>query len=160
MPLITFPEDPKWRGIYEASPYRGTSESAAEFGIERSRLLDQDNLRAHRLNGIDVRIGRQFVRRVHAYNRETNTFEGQPASWQLIPESVYRTGVICAVSRDLTASPGDPMRDEIGGIIVVDDDGDGVQDGRPNQPAVGEQARDPWTGALLFDNEGSPVLVE
>lgn len=159
MVFITFPDAAKWQGVYEADTYRGSSVSAEKFGVERSRLLDDNNRLVHRYNGREIPIGQVFVRRHHQYDGETNAFDGQPGSWQLIPDDVYRNGAIVATSREIERAAGEPMVDPLGTVIIVDDDGNGVGEGRPNRPDVGEQARDKWTGALLFDENGAPVLV-
>lgn len=56
-------------------------------------------------------------------------------------------------SREANNTAGNPMRNPAG-IILQDDAGDPIV-----TPASGEQARHEWTGALLTDTDGNPVLV-
>ena len=53
----------------------------------------------------------------------------------------------------VVTAAGSPMRNPLGEPVMM-------RDGtRPNQPASGEQARDPWSGQLVVDAQGNPVLV-
>jgi hypothetical protein len=160
MPLITFPDDAaNWPGVYDIRKYRGSSADALELGVERARLLDDDNRLVHRIGGVEIQIGQPFAVRQHLFNPETDAFDGTPYAPKLIPMDVYRRGAVVAPQVDrANVSPGSPMRDRFGYPIFVDEDGDGVTEGRPNQPDSLDQSRDPWTGQPLFDEQGNPVL--
>jgi hypothetical protein len=59
--------------------------------------------------------------------------------------------------RDPSSEPGSPMKDK-NGIPIFVRGVDGNRE-RPTQPLPGEQARDPWTGELLFDENNDVILV-
>ena len=134
-------------GVFEGGVYRGTPLDAATFGVERLRDRDTNaESHFHTLSGLWVGEGWRFGRRMTAQSEltgEPSTFEPwQPLHAQGEPEREW-SKLLVKVDFEVKAAPGVPMKDPDGFLIWLNG-------GTEAQPASGEQARDPWTGELLW----------
>lgn len=148
---------------YDAEVFLGTMASCEALGGKYVSTRERTTVSAGGFGdpvlsyvGPDGRVmqpGDLYVREV------TEHTVGQPpavGSWQFYastgdPKIAQLRGV--NLNRQASAAAGWPMRTPAGTPIVF---ADGT---RPLQPASGEPARDQWTGQLVVDAQGQPVLV-
>lgn len=134
-------------GKFEVSVYRGSIDDRTEFGVTTKALVDQGNKWEHWQRDQPVYIGYRMRRPVSGWNGTDWTVRGQ---WQGISPALFAEREPVRFNPDLEAAAvaGQPMVDRVGLPLYVDDDGDGKVPTRPNRPASGEPARDPWSGQL------------
>lgn len=155
-------------GRFEVVPYTGSTDDAQEFGVRRLRDVDAPGSPApmvHLMGTQEIRIGDLFKRRVKNWDADANSGAGDwltRQAWQYLGDGTALKalgGTPYNPTRVVTRDPGQLMVTPEGVPIFVDEDGNGIRDSRPVQPDIGEQARDPYTGRLVFDENGDPVLV-
>lgn len=141
-------------GMFEGDIYRGSSASAQTYGVQR--LKDKDSgleKHLHTLSGQWIQDGWRFARKM----TDQDPLTGAPTAWEewkplhgpgepgALNGPVDRAYIKLMVKEDFEAkSPaGANMKDPDGFLIWLN--GSTV-----TQPATGQQARDPWTGELLW----------
>ena len=156
MPVDITISHPSLNGPHEARSFIGGGEGLAaelaEFGIEHLQVVG-GGPETRRFERGTQRIARGdvFVRPVRAAAGE-ETEEAGGWSWFGTAETLRGAVRWRAVPAVVTAA-GQPMRTPTGHPIFFPD---GT---RPLTPASGQQARDAWSGELLVDAQGQPVLV-
>lgn len=157
MPEIAYflEEDARDLFVFAAAP-----PDPDEPQVEKLRDVWGDDPDRYFFNGREVTIGDRFER--HKEITDENGVVIRPAGpWRLLrsqgePERGQRVRRV-NMERSFTRDAGQPMIDP-DGLAIWTTKPDGTRE-RPVQPAPGEQARDPWTGALLYTEEGQPILV-
>lgn len=132
---------PNLNGPHEARSFTGSAEDLAEFGISHVQDVGGGTeTRRYLLGAMRVRRGDVFVRPVRMVSGES--VEETGGAWTWFGSSGALQGAVrwrpVAV---VVTEAGQPMRTPTGHPIFVDGT-------RPNQPATGQPARDPWTGEL------------
>ena len=148
--------DSSFVGVFELDVLRDTAVSAGNLGVIRFRNReDAADDRFLSPTGTWVEVGHRFLRAADGYDGNDYTVFGDWKPWrpQGEPESDKQFYLIRG-DQEVQVDAGENMKDPDGGVILVD--GSTVA-----QPAVGEQARDAWTGELVFEEDGTtPVLVQ
>ena len=147
-------------GTFELDVYKGTPGDATKFGVIRYKDRDSvDEVHFHPPSGTWVNESDRFHRRVLTQDAGT----GDPDSWgPWLPagpqEDVTGTDKEKHLSKPdkevATVSPDD-LKDPDGMFVFVDG-------AKVPTPAVGEQARNAWTGELLWNDSPTnsvPTLV-
>lgn len=136
---------------HEADVFLGTLASIQALGGKQVRASERDEVGEAFSSPIDSWVGPdgRIITAGAVYLREVRETApgvlGTPGAWVYfgqVWESKVQALNAVVLNRQVAAVAGNPMRNPLGLPIVLPD---GT---RPNQPAQGEPARDPWTGEL------------
>ena len=147
-------------GTFELDVYTGNANDATQFGVVRYNDRDSaDQAHFHPASGLWVTVGHRFTRRVLSQDAGT----GDPDAWgPWLPSGPQQDVTGTSLDKHLTkpdkevaTAPGADLKDPDGMFVFVDG-------AKVATPAVGEQARNAWTGELLWDDSPAntvPTLV-
>jgi hypothetical protein len=148
---------------YDAEVFLGTMASAEALGGKYVSTRERTTVSAGGFGGPvlsyvgpDGRVmtpGDVYVREVTEHTVGQPPAVGSWAFYASIGDPKIQGLRAVNLNRQAASAPGQPMRTPAGTPIVF---ADGT---RPLQPASGEPARDQWTGQLVVDAQGQPVLV-
>jgi hypothetical protein len=151
MPSTDIIVHPSLNGPHEAAVLGGGAQSRTDIGVTQYGETGNETNKLHTYGGRVVEIGDVFVRPIEQAPGETAEPSGA-YTWfggagQLRGAERFR------FVAPFVSTPGQPMSSPAGTPIFVDEV-------RVTTPTTGEQDRDPWTGALLFEADGTtPILI-
>lgn len=161
MVFNTFPDGQP--GTYDVDAYKGSPADAATFGVQRLKDLETDEvLHFHTLTQTFISVGYRMSRKGGEQDEGTGNYvsfgEWMPLHAQnedpADPGSRYVKKHIAKPDKEVQAAPGANMKTPYG-VQLFEPDGSPIK-----QPASGEQARNKYTGALLFEADGTtPIRV-
>lgn len=154
MPYITFPDNGAFPGVYDRQVYKGTANSALELGVTRKKLIDSAEdpqpIESYKDNQL-IQEGHRFVAQVipGATSTDPDTF----GPWIALRAQDQYGGsfdgrLVNKTDHIVQVDAGANMKDPDGFVLNP----------QVAMPASGEQARHEWTGELMFDEAGDPIL--